>query len=98
MDSTKDEFKHSTANDGNTLVGRSYVFHVWRGAGKHERYEKTEDELTKAEKDLLLGELIQKWENNTKENQLRFMQMIMEAMKEKQQDEMFEKLKDEGLL
>lgn len=88
----------SSPNNGNTHVGRSYVFHVWHGADKHDRYEKTEDELTKAEKDLLLGELIQKWENNTKENQLRFMQMIMDAMKEKQQDEMFRKLKDEGLL
>jgi hypothetical protein len=55
---------------------RKYVFHVSRGPSKHERYEKAEAELSKAEKDLLLGRLIQEWENNTEENRLKFMQII----------------------
>jgi len=58
---------------------RSYVFHISRGTDKHKRYEKTEAELTKAEKDLLLGELIQTWQNNIRENQLRFMKMIIDG-------------------
>ena len=96
--STENVSNEEKGNGVSADVGRSYVFHVWHGADKHERYEKTEAELTKAEKDLLLGELIQKWENNTKENQLRFMQMIMDGIKEQQQDRMFEMLKDDGLL
>jgi hypothetical protein len=56
---------------------RIYVFNINHGAGKQERYEKTESELTKSEKDLLFGELIQTWENNTQENQIRFLRMIL---------------------
>ena len=77
-------------------VERSYVFFVRRGVDEHERYEKTEAELTKAEKDLLFGELIQSWENNPKENQIRFMKMITDAINERRQDKTLEKLKDEG--
>lgn len=59
---------------------RNYVFYKSTQFGKTERYEKKESELTKLEKDLLLGELIQIWENNTKENQVRFLQKINEKL------------------
>lgn len=57
---------------------RTYVFYKSKQFGKTERYEKKESELTKEEKNLLLGELISMWENNTEENQLRFFKMIIE--------------------
>lgn len=53
-----------------------YKFTVNHGEGKQERYSKTEPELIKSEKDLLLGELVHKWESSTKENQIRFLQTI----------------------
>lgn len=62
---------------------RMYVFHKSTGINKNIRYEKTEYELTKQEKDLLHGELIKCFENNTKENQIRFIEEIKTELNEK---------------
>lgn len=49
-----------------------YVFHKAASAGQQERYEKKESALTRAEKNLLLGNLIQVWNSNPEENKSRF--------------------------
>ena len=41
-----------------------------------------ESELTKAHKDLFLGELLNRWDNSPKDTQIRFMQMLTDAVRE----------------
>ncbi len=50
---------------------------------KVEIYTKKEQELNKSEKDLLLGELIQKFEGFPTEVQHRFIQQIIDSTKSK---------------
>lgn len=52
------------------------------------RFEKKESELTQGEKDLLFGELVHIWNNNTKENQQRFMAMLVDGIDKKSDKEM----------
>ncbi len=56
------------------MSDQKYVFFKSREGGKSERIEKTEDELTKEEKDLIYGNLINTWNNCPKEIQMKFMQ------------------------
>lgn len=52
---------------------KKYVFNVHlNGFNAPERYEKTESELTASERDLLLGNLIRMWEQNTSTERERF--------------------------
>lgn len=44
-------------------------------------YEKTESELTEQEESLLMGELLQKWNNNTNKNRLEFIDMALHHLK-----------------
>lgn len=67
----------SIRHDSVPPTERSYSFNVWRGTEIFEQREKTEEQLTQSEKDLMLGELVQKWENNTRENQLRFLEWLL---------------------
>ena len=39
-----------------------------------------ESELTKVHKDLFLGELLNRWDNSPKEVQIRFMQILADAV------------------
>lgn len=63
---------------------KTYVFFRHRAAGEQsERIEKTESELTKAEKTFLLGSLVNEWNKNTKENQDKFLGMLSDEWQEK---------------
>ena len=59
---------------------KKYKFHRLRPGGRVERIEKTEDELTSDDQDLLLGEMVQIWNNNTKLNQKRFMGILTDGL------------------
>ena len=76
---------------------KKFIIHKWNSAGISDRYEKTESELTKEEKDLLLGELIYRWENNTEENKTRFMEMIYQGLKERNNELLSKRIEAEML-
>lgn len=67
--------KIKTMNKGNNPE-RKYVIPVWCGHEDEEIPEKTADELTVEEKDLLLGNLIEEWANNPPENHERFLKIV----------------------
>ena len=69
-------------------VCRKFPFTRFRGSlqGKGdvkkvpEQYFVTEDQMKQHEHDLLYGELIQRWENNTRLNRNRFIQELTKRM------------------
>ncbi len=57
---------------------RLFVFHNSVGPNSTERIEVKESDLTQQQKDLLLGELVLKWEYNTSENRNKFFKFIID--------------------
>lgn len=57
---------------------KQYVFWESREGGKEKRIEKTIEELTPYDKKLILGSLINHWENTPSEVQGEFMQLMID--------------------
>ena len=62
---------------------KTYTFTKSKGGGIEETYTLKESELTQKEKDLLLGELLKVWDNSPIDTQISFMQMMCDAVKDK---------------
>lgn len=59
-------------------------FHSKDGKSKPIKITKKESELTKQDENLLYGEIVNVWNNNTKMNRDRFLNMLFEEMKKNQ--------------
>lgn len=66
----------------NTLCSkcREFTFTTFKSKKEKKVYTKTEDELNKQEQDLLYGDLLVAWENNTRFNRNKFIQELIKTM------------------
>lgn len=65
---------------------KTYTFTQSKGKGTEKTYTLKESELKQREKDLLLGELIRQWEDSPVDTQIRFMKMMCDAVKGKNEE------------
>ena len=71
------------------VTEKTFTFTVSRSADKEETYMLRESELEQTHIDLLLGELLKRWEDSPVEVQRIFMDMLVRATREKSLNERF---------
>lgn len=63
------------------MKDKKYIFFKSRNPGETVRIEKTESELTKIDRDLIYGNLINVWNNTPSDIQIKFIKKVIYSTK-----------------